>query len=112
MLDLARQVKHAYPGLVVLASGVSWLRQHVGLVGAGVLEHGWADMIGVGRGAFAYPDFARDLLSHGALDPRKCCMACSRCTQLMRDGQPAGCVPYDSEVYRPLYEIKRGRSAD
>ncbi len=107
MLQLTRQVKQSYPNLVVVGSGYSWLRQHLGHVGAGALQRGWADIAGVGRMAFAYPDFARDLLTTGTLDPHKCCIACSRCTQLMRDGQPAGCAPFDAEVYRPLYDAGR-----
>lgn len=107
MLQITRQVKQAYPDLVVLGSGYSWLRQHLGHVGAGALQRGWVDIVGVGREAFAYPDFARDLLTTGALDPHRCCIACSRCTQLMRDGQPAGCVPFDAAVYRPLYDAGR-----
>jgi len=82
----------------------------LGNVAAAVLRRGWADIAGVGREAFAYPDFARDLLNTGAMNPRKCCMACSRCTQLMRDKCPAGCVPFDGEVYRPLYEAARQSS--
>jgi 2,4-dienoyl-CoA reductase-like NADH-dependent reductase (Old Yellow Enzyme family) len=107
LVHLARQVKQACPDLVIVGTGYSWLRHHLGNVAAGVLRRGWADIVGVGREAFAYPDFARDLLTTGALDPRKCCIACSRCTQLMRDKSPSGCVPFDGEVYRPLYDAGR-----
>ncbi|MHB1293742.1 MAG: oxidoreductase [Anaerolineae bacterium] len=107
LIDLARQVKAAYPDLVVIGSGYSWLRQHLGCVAAAVLAQGWADLVGVGREAFAYPDFARDLLTHGALDPRRTCITCSRCTQIMRDHGCAGCVPLDRAVYGPIYEAGR-----
>jgi len=103
MIDLARQVKVAHPDVTVLGSGYSWLRQYLGNVAAGVVRKGWADMVGVGRGAFAYPDFARDLLSQGKLDSRAVCITCSRCTQIMRDGGRSGCVPLDREVYGPIY---------
>ena len=108
MIDLARQVKAAYPGLVIMASGVSWLRHHLGPVAAGVLERGWADIVGAGREAFAYPDFAGDLLTRGAMDPRKCCLACSKCTQIMRDHGCTGCVPLDHAIYGPIY--RQGRA--
>jgi 2,4-dienoyl-CoA reductase-like NADH-dependent reductase (Old Yellow Enzyme family) len=107
LIELAKQVKTAYPGLVVMASGYSWLRQHLGPVAAGVLGRGWADIIGVGREAFAYPDFARDLLTAGAMEPRKSCLACSKCTQIMRDHGRSGCVPLDREVYDPIYRAGR-----
>ncbi len=107
LLDLARQVKAAFPSLVVLGSGYSWLRQYAGQVAAGVLAQGWADIVGWGRGAFAYPDLARDLLQKGALDPARTCIACSRCTQIMRDHGRAGCVPFDREVYAPIFRAGR-----
>ncbi|MHB0857398.1 MAG: oxidoreductase [Anaerolineae bacterium] len=107
LIDLARQVKAGFPDLVVIGSGYSWLRQHLGCVAAAAIERGWADMVGVGREAFAYPDFARDLLCRGALEPRRTCIACSRCTQIMRDHGRSGCVPFDREIYGPIYEAGR-----
>ena len=109
LIDLARQVKEAHPGMVVVGTGYSWLRQFMGNVAAGVMRRGWADVVGLGRGAFAYPDFARDLLTKGHLDKDRVCVTCSRCTQIMRDHGKTGCVPYDRDVYRPIYrEGRRG----
>jgi len=108
LLGLARSVKEACPDLVVVSTGYSWLRQYLGFVAAGVVSSGWSDLAGVGREAFAYPSFARDLLRNGALDPRCTCIACSRCTQIMRDNGRAGCVPFDREIYGPIYD--EGRS--
>jgi 2,4-dienoyl-CoA reductase (NADPH2) len=109
IIDLARQVKQAAPDLVVLGSGYSWLRQYVGNVAAAVLAGGGADIIGLGRLAFAYPSFARDLLRTGELDASRVCITCSRCTQIMRDHGRSGCVPFDREVYQPIY--REGRQA-
>lgn len=107
LLRLAREIKAAHPNMVIVGTGYSWLRQHLGNVAAAVVEQGWADIVGVGREAFAYPDFARDLLADGQLDRRKVCIACSRCTQIMRDHGRTGCVPLDHEVYRPIYDTGR-----
>ena len=107
MIALAAEVKAAAPDLVVLGSGYSWLRQYVGPVAAAVLARGQADMIGLGRLSFAYPSFARDLLQGGALDAERVCITCSRCTQIMRDGGRTGCVPFDREVYGPIYRDGR-----
>jgi 2,4-dienoyl-CoA reductase (NADPH2) len=107
LIQLARTVKESYPDMVVVGTGYSWLRQFVGPVAAGVLRRGWADIIGLGRGAFAYPDFARDLVNQGALPARGVCITCSRCTQIMRDHGPTGCVPFDREVYGPIYQSGR-----
>jgi 2,4-dienoyl-CoA reductase-like NADH-dependent reductase (Old Yellow Enzyme family) len=107
IIDVARQIKHAVPEIVVVASGYSWLRQFLGNAAAATLRRGDADIVGLGRGAFAYPDFARDLTIKGALDPKKCCITCSRCTQIMRDGGRTGCVVFDREVYGPIYKAGR-----
>ena len=107
LIDLAGQIKAAYPDLVVLGSGYSWLRQYAGHAAAAAVSAGHADIVGWGRGAFAYPDFARDLLQQGELDPGRCCIACSRCTQIMRDHGRSGCVPFDREVYAPIYRAGR-----
>lgn len=109
LIDLARQVKRAYPDLIVVGSGYSWLRHYLGCVGAAVIERGWADIVALGREAFAYPDFARDLLTQGAMDPKRSCVSCSRCSQIMRDHGRAGCVPFDREVYGPIYRDGRRR---
>ena len=108
IIDLARQVQQAIPELVVVGSGYSWLRQFLGNAAAGVLRQGWATMVGLGRSAFAYPDFAKDLVTSGKWDPKKVCITCSRCSQIMRDHGRTGCVIRDREVYGPIY--KEGRA--
>jgi len=102
MVRLTGQAQRAYPGLAVLASGPSYLRQHGAQLAAGAIEQGHCKLVGFGRQAFAYPEFARDILRNGALDPAKCCLACGKCSQLMRAGSTAGCVARD-EAYRAIY---------
>ena len=97
-------VKKAFPDLKIISSGYSYLRQFGANLAAGMLEQGGADMAGVGRQAFAYPDFAEDILQKGAMNPKKCCLTCSKCTELMRAGSKAGCVLRDKDVYLPLYQ--------
>ena len=98
-----RQVKEACPDVKVISSAVSYLRQFSANLAAGMVEQGYCDMAGFGREAFAYPEFARDILTKGGLEPKKCCITCSKCTELMRSVAPAGCVVKDAEVYAPLY---------
>jgi len=107
IVGLARQIKRAVPEMVVVASGYSWLRQFFGHAAAATLSSGDADLVGLGREAFAYPDFAHDLLSEGRLDPKRCCITCSRCTEIMRDGGQCGCVIFDRDVYGPIYRAGR-----
>lgn len=97
------QVKKALPSLTIVASGLSYLRQFSPQLAAGILESGGADLAGFGREAFAYPAFAAEILGRGALDPKKCCIACGKCSELMRAGSVAGCVVRDSDVYLPIY---------
>ena len=103
MCSCVGQVKQSVPGLTVITSGLSYLRQYSANLAAGMLENGLADMAGFGREAFAYPEFANDLLHTGTLKTGKCCIACGKCSELMRAGSVAGCVIRDAEIYQPYY---------
>lgn len=100
----SRTIQQAVPEMVVVNTGYSWLRRYAPMAAAANIANGWTRIAGMGREAFAYPDFARDILEKGAMDPRKLCTACSKCTQLMRDKTVAGCVTRDSEIYLPIYK--------
>jgi 2,4-dienoyl-CoA reductase-like NADH-dependent reductase (Old Yellow Enzyme family) len=76
-------------------------------VAAAAKKDALASIIGVGRMALAYPDFAQDIILKGRLHPRKVCIACSRCSQIMVDGGTVGCAVRDKKVYRPIYEQGR-----
>jgi len=112
LVDLTRRIQQAHPGLTVIGAGYTWLRQYLPYFAAGAVGNGWASMIGVGRQALAYPDFAADLLARGRLDRRKVCVLCGSCTQIMRDGGQAGCVVRDTEVYGPIYKAGRRRAIE
>jgi len=98
------EVQKAVPDMVVVSTGYSWMRQFAPYLAAGSLENGLAKMIGFGREAFAYPDYAKDILSGASMKKEKCCIACGKCTQIMRAGGTAGCVIKDAGVYAPLYK--------
>ena len=110
LIGLAGEIQKEFPEIVIVGTGYSWLRQVFGNVAAASKKNGFAGIIGAGRLAFAYPDFAKDILSKGKLDENKVCIGCSGCTQLMRDGQMAGCVVRDNEIYGPIF--KNGRMSD
>ncbi|MBE6757735.1 MAG: flavin oxidoreductase/NADH oxidase [Ruminococcaceae bacterium] len=103
MMDCVGEVRRAFPNLTVIGSGYSYLRQFAPQLAAGAVESGVCDMAGFGREAFAYPTFARDIAENGRMDPKKCCITCGKCTELMRAGSVAGCVPRDGAVYAPIY---------
>jgi len=99
-LGVTAELQRGFPELAVVGPGYSWLRQFFPHVAAAVVRAGDATLVGQGRGAFAYPDFARDLAERGGLNIYRVCTSCSRCSQLLRLGRPAGCVVRDSEVYK------------
>lgn len=111
LINLTGEVQKAYPGVVIIGSGYTWLRQFIPNVGAWAKKAGLVKMVGVGRLAFAYPEFACDILEKGELDPKKVCVCCSNCTQMMRDGGMAGCPIRDSKVYGPLFREGRKRNS-
>lgn len=104
----AAAVQRAHPDVVMVGTGYSWLRHFALNVGEASVREGSISMVGLGRGALAYPEFAADVLSSGRMNPSRTCLATSHCTALMRAknnelGQvPAGCVPRDP-VYVPYF---------
>ncbi len=96
-------IQKAYPQMLVVGTGYSYLRQFSPYLAAASLEHGLASLIGFGRMALAYPDFASDILSRGELNKSKTCVACSKCATLLRAGSNTGCVVRDAEKYVPMY---------
>jgi len=107
LFDLTAQVQRAAGEIPVVSAGYSWLRQFAPQVAAANLVRGQSKFMGLGRQSFAYPNAPLDILT-GGLEPKQCCIACSKCTQMMRDHTHAGCVMRDSEVYATIY--KQGRA--
>ncbi len=98
-------LKRAVPELKLLSSGLSYLGTVAPNVAAALIEEGGFDLAGFGRTVFAYPDFARDILKEGRMNPSNLCICCSKCTELMRGGSTPGCVIRDP-LYRDLYQQK------
>jgi 2,4-dienoyl-CoA reductase-like NADH-dependent reductase (Old Yellow Enzyme family) len=112
MLDMTRQIQQSVPDMVVAATGFSWMREFAANIAAGCIKDGWFKAAGFGRQAFAYPDFARDILEKGVMERKKCCITCGKCSEIMRDGGCTGCVPKDAEVYVPIYqEGRKGKNS-
>jgi 2,4-dienoyl-CoA reductase-like NADH-dependent reductase (Old Yellow Enzyme family) len=104
-------LQKALPDLPLVGTGYSWLRHFFPYVGAGAVREGGVSVVGVGRMAFAYPDFARDLIHEGGLDPRKSCVGCSGCSELMKAGTHSGCVVRDGDLYQlPGATQREGRT--
>jgi hypothetical protein len=92
-----------------VGTGYSYLRQYAVEAGEANLRDGRVSLVGMGRGAIAYPDFARDV----QMDKKKVCITVSYCTTLMRAkgnelGQyAAGCAPRDPVYAKLLQEIQK-----
>ena len=92
------------PDVVCVATGLSYLRQYGPAIAAGLIEEGGAKCAGWGRGSFAYPDYANDIINLDRMIPEKCCVTCGVCTKIMRQptGRP-GCPVRDTQWYLPEY---------
>lgn len=93
-----------FPQVNMVLSGTSALREYAAAYGAGMIEDGSCALAGFGRMTFAYPEFVHDLIETGHLRREKCCVACSKCSALMRAGKVAGCPVFDREVYSEIYK--------
>lgn len=104
MLEGISEVKKEI-GVPVISSGISFLGSASANVCAGYINEGKFDFAGYGRETLAYPDCANAITSGNNLDPKKLCICCSKCTEIMRKpGGTPGCVIRDGEVYMPLYK--------
>jgi NADPH-dependent glutamate synthase beta subunit-like oxidoreductase/2,4-dienoyl-CoA reductase-like NADH-dependent reductase (Old Yellow Enzyme family) len=110
LVDITGEIQKEFPDIAIVGTGYSWLRTLFANVGAANKASGLTTLVGAGRMAFAYPDFAKDIITKGRMYPEKVCVSCSACTQIMRDGGKTGCVIRDNGVYGPIFE--QGRMGD
>ncbi len=103
MLNSIKIIQQSVPEVIVIATGFSWFREYAPLIAAGGIKEGWFKMAGFGRQAFAYPNFVIDIIQKGKMERSECCITCSKCSEIMRDGGKTGCVIKDSQVYAPIY---------
>lgn len=104
MLNGTALLKKNVPDLKMICSALSFLGVNAPHVAAGFIKDGGFDFAGFGRTIFAYPDFAKDIINNGGMDKNKCCICCSKCTEIMRQkGGTPGCVIRDRELYGEIY---------
>ncbi len=109
MLNGIAEIKNSVPDIKIISSALSYLGVAAPFVAAGFIEQGGFDIAGFGRTIFAYPDFAKDILTKGETDKNKICLCCGKCTEIMRTpGGTPGCVIRDKEVYAPIYRKQCG----
>lgn len=96
-------VKQAVPEVTIFASAPSYLRQYADLFTAGAVEQGMCDGMLFGRMAFADPDFANEIIKNGRIDPKRVCLTCGCCGDLIRAHKPTGCVVRDPKTFMGFY---------
>ena len=105
MLNGISEIAAEIKGTPVISSGISFLGAASANVCAGYINEGKFDFAGYGRETLAYPSCANAITSGENLDPKKLCICCSKCTEIMRKpGGTPGCVIRDGEVYMPIYK--------
>lgn len=103
-ITVQKHLKETFPTLPVVGSGLSYYRKELMEVSESLLADGICDFVGYGRLSLAYPQFYADYIK-GEFDYRKCCVACSKCTELMRAKCVSGCAVFNDH-YKKLYEEK------
>ena len=99
------KLKSMVPDMKLICSAVSYLGVAAPNVTGAFIEQGGFDIAGFGRTIFAYPNFAKDILSGEGLKKNNICICCSKCTEIMRaPGGTPGCVIRDRDPYAALHK--------
>ena len=110
MLNGIAELKKEVPDMAIISSALSYLGVAAPGVCAAYIENGGFDFGGFGRTILAYPDYAKDILELGEMKKEKICIACSKCSQIMRTpGGTPGCAVRDklyTDIYREIFSKK------
>ena len=101
---VTKAMQKAFPDITFVLSGTTFLMEKSLNYAAAMVRDYGVQLAGFGRMTFAYPEFWQDYLENGYIERKKCCIACGKCTKMMRSGGVAGCPVRDREVYTPLYK--------
>jgi 2,4-dienoyl-CoA reductase-like NADH-dependent reductase (Old Yellow Enzyme family) len=116
-LEAVRACKEAFPDLLFVGSGYTYLQEYLPHVAAAEVGGGHVDFVGLGRMTLSYPELPRDVIAGAPLAHRSICRTFSDCTTAPRHGLVSGCYPLDPH-YRGLPQavelktIKKARRAD
>jgi 2,4-dienoyl-CoA reductase-like NADH-dependent reductase (Old Yellow Enzyme family) len=98
-IETTGRLKRAFPDMVFVGSGYTYLQEWLPHVAQSVIRQGLADFVGLGRMMLSYPDFAADVLAGRPLKRGTVCRTFSDCTTGPRLGLVSGCYPLD-EYYK------------
>jgi NADPH2 dehydrogenase len=99
-VDATARLKAAFPDLVFVGSGYTYLQEWLPNVGQYNVRNGLTDVVGLGRVALSYPALPADVLSGAGLRRKAICRTFSDCTTGPRLGLVSGCYPLD-----PFYTV-------
>ncbi len=102
-IDVTHELKKAFPELVIIGSGYSYLQEWLPNVAQAVLKTGMADSVGFGRMVLSYPTMPADMIAGQPLTRNMICRTFSDCTTAPRNGLISGCYPLDP-AYKKLPE--------
>ena len=105
-LRVVRAAKRAFPELVIVGTGYSYLQEWLPHVAQAEVRAGHVDSVGLGRMMLAYPGLAHDVLRGAPLTRKHVCRTFSDCTTGPRNGMISGCYPLDP-YYKALPEAAR-----
>ena len=117
-IKVVQELKVAFPQLILVGSGYSYLQEYLPHVAQYCVRNGWVDSVGLGRMVLSYPHMLADVTTSGKLqEPRLICRTFSDCTTAPRNGLRSGCYPLDDfyktfEDAAALKRIKRGEPID
>lgn len=114
-MAMARELKKAFPQLIVVGSAYSYLQDFLPQVAQAAIREGWVDFVGLGRMILSYPGLLFDALEGRMIQHKLVCRTFSDCTTAPRKGLPSGCYPLDehykiSSSAEKLKLAKAGRS--
>lgn len=105
-IDVTAELKQAFPKLVIIGSGYSYLQEWLPNVAHYVLRTGMADSVGFGRMVLSYPTMPADMATGQPLTRNLICRTFSDCTTAPRNGLLSGCYPLDP-LYKKLPEAEQ-----
>lgn len=105
-IDVTHELKKAFPELVIIGSGYSYLQEWLPNVAQNVLRNGMADSVGFGRMVLSYPTMPADMLAGKTLTRNLICRTFSDCTTAPRNGIISGCYPLDT-LYKKSPEAEQ-----
>jgi NADPH2 dehydrogenase len=100
-LRMTRQCKAAFPDLIFVGTGYSYLQEWLPLIAQTEVGGGFVDFVGLGRMVLSYPDMPNDVLLGKKLVRKNICRTFSDCTTGPRNGLRSGCYPLD-----PHYRVR------